>query len=80
MTLRSRLETLEQRKSRNQGPVLFLGETGREADLWRGRSREWIRRPGESAENFKARVEREALPAGNRLLVAGFNPEPQTAA
>lgn len=80
MSLRSRLEALEQRESHNQGPVLFLGTTGREADIWRGRDREWTRRPGETAEDFKARVEREALPAGNHLLAAGFNPEPQTAA
>lgn len=80
MKLRSRLERLERPLSQRPGEALFIGMTGREADIWRGRNREWTRRPGESAEDFKARVEREALPAGNLLLVAGFNSEPQTAA
>lgn len=83
MTLHRRLERLERLErplSQHPGEALFIGMAGREADIWRGRNREWTRRPGETAEDFKARVEREALPAGNLLLVAGFNFEPQPAA
>lgn len=69
--LASRLERLERAHAPRVKEPLFLSTYGQNITAWTGgRNREWTRRPGENAEELKARAGREALASGIMLLIA----------
>jgi len=78
-SLARRLEKLE-RPQKLPGSCLFLSQSDVPVTRWRGSCgsvhRSWNIRLGETAEDFQARAQREALPLGI-MCILGF-PEDET--